>query len=62
LLAVWTAYATITSIDSGVLNDVPDVSKWNVIEFVAVAVFGTDTVSWPIVLWPEPWSHLTVTV
>ena len=48
LLAVWSAYATMTSIDIGVAKDVPAVSKRNVMEFPAVAVFCTDTVSWPI--------------
>ena len=54
MLAVGSVYATTTSIDNGVVNEVPAVSKRNVMELVAVAVFGTDTVSWPIWLCPEP--------
>ena len=54
MLAVWSVYATTTSIDNGVVNEVAAVSKWNVMEFPAVAVFWTDTVSWPIWLCPEP--------
>jgi len=45
-----------------VVNEVPAVSKRNVMELPAIAVFWTDTVSWPIWLCPEPWSHFTVTV